>query len=112
MYEKQILKILTDAGDKGLKVAKIARHVYNDCNSLFETQSFEEVHQAVLAFLNNNAKTKEPLIEKVKWGVYRINRNSKKFRQLILEFRNPDEQADTDSGNPRSDKTLSLFDDV
>lgn len=111
MYERQILAILNDAGDKGLKVAKIARHVYNDCNSLFETHSFEEIHQAVLAFLMKNTKTEEPLVEKVKWGVYRLNKQSKKVGQLIMQFESDNQTAQQEEDHSNSvDLTLDLFD--
>ena len=111
MYERQILAILNDAGDKGLKVAKIARHVYNDCNSLFETHSFEEIHQTVLAFLMKNTKTEEPLVEKVKWGVYRLNKQSKKVGQLIMKFESDNQTAQQEEDHSNSvDMTLDLFD--
>ncbi len=111
MYERQILAILNDAGDKGLKVAKIARHVYNDCNSLFETHSFEEIHMAVLAFLMKNTKTDEPLVEKVKWGVYRLNKQSKKVGQLIMQFESDNQTAQQEEDHSNTvDLTLGLFD--
>ena len=34
------------ASDEGLSVRKISRHVFNACNSFFNTISYEEVHHA------------------------------------------------------------------
>jgi hypothetical protein len=111
MYEQQILKILNDAGENGLKVAKIARHVYNDCNTLFEPHSLEEIHKAVLAFLMKNAKSKDPLVEKLQWGVYRLNTNSNRVCQLIMQFDEDNQQAERKSAAPSVDLTLSLFEE-
>lgn len=35
-YDSEILFVLTEAGEKGLSVKKIARHVFNNCNGLFD----------------------------------------------------------------------------
>ena len=34
-YEQEVFRVLTEAGEEGLAVQKIALHVYNACNSLF-----------------------------------------------------------------------------
>ena len=39
--------VLAEAGDDGLRVAKIAKHVLNACNSLFAPLGYDEVHAYV-----------------------------------------------------------------
>ena len=108
-YEKEILQILTEAGTKGLSVRKIARHVYNTSNTFFNVLDFEEVHAAVQQYLFRNSRKKNAVIEKTPVrGVYRINKNSAEFRQLMLLFM-PEE--DTVVKKPSMDGSLSLFDD-
>ena len=45
-YDHEILAVLTRAGEKGLKLQYIARHVYNACNSMFTPLDYKA--QAIL----------------------------------------------------------------
>ena len=36
-----------EAGNEGLSVKKVARHVHNACNTFFATVSFEDIHNYV-----------------------------------------------------------------
>ena len=36
-YDKEILRVLAEAGNEGLSVQKVSRHVFNACNSLFNS---------------------------------------------------------------------------
>lgn len=105
-YEKDIFTVLKEAGDAGLTVRKIARHIFNAHNSFFETASKEEIRGAVQRYLTNHSKRQNDTIEKVGWGTYRLNRKSKVTKELMLKFSNdaPDEQP-----KPVKDQSLSLF---
>ncbi|MBR5688118.1 MAG: hypothetical protein IKX36_09185 [Prevotella sp.] len=109
MYEQEILNILTSAGDKGLKVDKIARHVFNNCNSFFETHSLKEIRQCVATFLQNNSRTSDGLVEKIQWGIYKLNKNSAEARQLLMQFADENEEKEKRTRVVEDDKTLSLF---
>ena len=111
MYVRQIFDILMDAGEKGLKLAKIVRHVFNECNNLFEEHSYEEVKKSVVAFVVKNSRTRGSAIEKTSWGVYRINRQSSAAKQLLIDFNSHDRGIQEKEFLPDSDPTLSLFDD-
>lgn len=50
-FDQEILRILTLAGDGGLKTEKIARHVFNSCNSMFTPLNYKDVHSYVSQFL-------------------------------------------------------------
>ncbi|MCD8289959.1 MAG: hypothetical protein LUC91_00470 [Prevotella sp.] len=115
-YEKEIIYVLSEAGKKGLSIKKIARHIYNNNNSLFDELSFEDVHKAVAGFLQRNCKRRNSLVERTqKNGTYRI-RVSVKPTQLQLYFKDDEdvkdvkeEEYDKQSGK---DNSLSLFQDI
>ena len=109
MYEQEILNILTSAGDKGLKVDKIARHVFNNCNSFFETHSLEEIRQCVAAFLQKNSRTSDGLVEKIQWGIYKLNKNSFEARQLLMQFAEDNEEKEKRTRTVDDDRSLTLF---
>ena len=56
-YEKEIVDVLAKAGNNGLSVKKIARHVFNASNSFFEVLDFSEVHQQVQRCLLRNRRS-------------------------------------------------------
>ncbi|MBP5278814.1 MAG: hypothetical protein J6Z18_10090 [Prevotella sp.] len=110
-YEKEILRILAEAGSTGLSVKKISRHVFNASNSIFEVLNFEEVHLAVQQYLTRNSKDSKSLLEKVgPRGIYRLNTNTIESQQLMLQFL-PDEENEEDTVKPTKDLSLSLFED-
>lgn len=85
--DQEILNVLMAAGSKGLKMEKIARHVYNACNSIFTPLNFRDVHAYVTQYLTRCAKDPHSVVEKGKgYGVYRINFDSKTVQQLMLNF--------------------------
>lgn len=107
-YDKEIWRVLTEAGMNGLSVQKIARHVFNASNNFFETVTFEEVHTYVQQYLLKNSKNPDSIIESTGVrGIYRMNPASQESQQLMLLFRDeePEEPA-----TPHEDKSLSLFD--
>lgn len=107
MFDDEILRILTEAGAKGLKTEKIARNVFNACNSMFNPLDYEDVHAYVTQYLLKNSKNPDSIIEKAEWGVYRINLWSKDASQLMLKF--TDNTDEPEEKAPADDKSLSLF---
>ena len=86
-FDAEILKVLTMAGNSGLKTEKVARHVFNACNSMFVPLNYKDVHAYVTQYLIKNSKDPQSIIEKSeKHGVYRLNFNSKQTQQLLLNF--------------------------
>lgn len=74
LNEQQIVELLIKAGCKGLTCKKLAKHIYNANNSLFEAASFDDIYRELQAYLNKKTKSRHPYIEKTdKWGYYRIN---------------------------------------
>jgi len=109
MYEQTIFRILKEAGPAGLSVKKIARHVYNEQNTFFSVVDFADVHREVQLFLMRNSRQANAMLEHAEGrGMYRLNQNSPKTMQLMLEFSN-DEDED-DAPKPTTDLSLSLFD--
>lgn len=107
-YDEKILRFLTEAGEQGLSVQKLARHVFNDSNTFFETIDFEDVHRYVQNFLLKNSKTYDSLVENVgRRGVYRLNPRSAESQQLRLKFL--DEDTEEEKPKPDVDLSLSLF---
>ena len=50
-YDREILAVLTQAGEKGLKLEHIVRHVYNACNSMFTPLNYKDVYTYVSQYL-------------------------------------------------------------
>ena len=112
-YDQQILKILTEAGERGISVQNISRHVYNLNCTFFHQPDYEEVRSYVQQYLLKNSKSQQSLIESTgQRGYYRLNTTgSKDAQQLMLLFRddivNDDVQPST-----QQDLSLDLFDSV
>lgn len=109
--EEEILRLLTLAGDKGLKIEKVARHVYNSCNTMFTPLDYKDVHAFVSQYLIKNAKDPTSIIEKVEGhGMYRLNSESKLTQQLMLEFapHEAEQQEVKDESKLKADNDLSL----
>lgn len=112
MYEQQILKILTEVGERGISVQLLAKHIYNLNCTLFSQPNLPDVHQQVQQYLLRNSKSSASLIESTgRRGYYRLNtQNSPDARQLMLQFRDDDPAAEeTENEKPRQDLSLSLF---
>ena len=65
IYNNEILKVLAEAGNDGLSVKKIARHVHNAHNTLFSNVSFDEVYAYVGQYLKRNSKCADSIIEPI-----------------------------------------------
>lgn len=111
-YEQQILNILTEAGERGISVLSIARHVYNLNSTLFFVPDFEEIHTFVQQYLLKNSKSSQSLIEQAgRRGYYRLNTaGSADARQLLLDFREEQLETEDSEEKPPQDLSLSLFD--
>ena len=95
-YDKEIYKVLTEAGHDGISVQKISKHVYNAHNTLFNSIDFADVHNYVTQFLLRNSKDANSIIEKTSTrGVYRLNFELRETQQLVLQF-----TEERDAGEP------------
>ena len=92
-YEKDILLLLIEPGEKGFSVVKISRHIFNTHNSFFLALDVEEVHQEVQQCLVKMSRRTDSMLGKVKKGVYCINTENQQVKQLRLKFLN--EQNET-----------------
>jgi hypothetical protein len=108
--DKQILEILTRAGERGLSVQAISKHVYNMNRTFFSTPDMEEIKSYVQQYLLKNSKSAQSLIESTgQRGCYRLNtKGSQDALQLMLQFR--DEQQPQEEEKTVQDLSLSLFD--
>lgn len=108
-YDKQILKVLTDAGERGVSVQAICKHVYNMNRTFFVTPNYEEIRSYVQQYLLKNSKSRHSLIENTgQRGCYRLNTSgSQDARQLLLDFRDGQQKEEE---KPLKDFSLDLFD--
>lgn len=113
MYEQQILRILSEVGERGISVAMLAKHVYNLNCTLFSQPDLQEVHQSVQQYLLRNSKSPQSLIESTgRRGYYRLNtRGSADARQLMFDFREEQPAPEPEPEQPQQDLSLCLFDD-
>ena len=109
-YDRQILQILTEVGERGINVQLLAKHLYNMNSTLFSSPDIEEIRSYVQQYLLKNSKSAQSLIESTgRRGYYRLNtQNNADARQLLLEFREP--AAEEKEERPSVDLSLSLFD--
>ncbi|HEY9543424.1 hypothetical protein [Prevotella sp.] len=92
-YDSEIIKVLAEAGDKGLSVKKIAQHVFNASNSLFNMIVYEDVYAYVAQFLAQNAKSQSSLIVRGEArGIYKLNTKIDEGQQLMIKFGRHEEE--------------------
>lgn len=110
-YDKQILQILTDVGERGISVQSLAKHVYNMNCTFFAMPDYEEVRGYVQQYLLKNSKSRQSLIESTgRRGYYRLNtQNNADAQQLLIQFREQ-RQEEKQPEKPVTDLSLSLFD--
>ncbi len=109
-YDQQILKVLTEAGDGGVSVQAIAKHIYNMNCTFFTQPDFEEIRTYAQQFLLRNSKSTQSLIESTgRRGYYRLNtEGSADARQMMLQFREEREE-EKEEEKPHQDLSLDLF---
>ncbi len=82
-YERDVLIILREAGSNGLPLKRIALHVYNIRNSIFEPLDRKKLYYAIAQWLRQESLHSEGAVKKMsQWGRYSLNKRSKKVRQL------------------------------
>lgn len=110
IYDKQILKILSEVGEGGIGVQILAKHVYNMNCTLFSTPDIGEIHRYVQQYLLRNSKSPQSLVESTgRRGYYRLN--TANARQLMLQFSEGKEEEKAEEEQPRQqDLSLNLFD--
>lgn len=109
-YDKQILQILTEVGERGISVQLMAKHIYNLNSSFFFTPDYEEIRTYVQQYLLKNSKSDLSLIESTgQRGYYRLNtQHNADARQLMIEFRES-RQTEEKEEKPAVDLSLDLF---
>ena len=88
-YEKEILLILREADPNvGLPLSSIVRNVFNmTACDLFSARTYDDVYADVQKDLRVESSIRGSYVEKAdKRGFYRLNRNSQKTQQMLLEF--------------------------
>ena len=112
-YDQQILKILTEVGERGISVAALIKHVYNENTSFFFQPDLQEVAQYVRNYLRRNSLTEQSMIERTdRRGYYRLNNRLPIDKQLLLSFRDDDSTENVaEVEPPQQDFSLSLFPD-
>jgi hypothetical protein len=108
-YDKQILHILTEVGERGINVQNISRHVYNMNCTFFFQPNYEDIHEYVQQFLLRNSKSSQSLIERTdRRGYYRLNTiGSSDAQQMMLQFKETQEEESEPTRQP--DFSLDLF---
>ena len=109
-YDRQILQILTEVGERGISVQLLAKHLYNLNSTLFFSPDLEDIRSYVQQYLLKNSKSIQSLIESTgQRGYYRLNtENNADARQLLLAFREPVPEEKEEK--PVVDLSLNLFD--
>lgn len=109
-YDHQILQVLTEAGEGGVSVQAIAKHVYNMNCTFFSQPDYEEIRTYVQQYLLRNSKSTQSLIESTgRRGYYRLNsEGSADARQLLLQFRE-ELVEEKEEEKPKQDLSLDLF---
>lgn len=86
-FENEILQILQSVGQRGLSTKMIAFNVFNMSNSLFNPLDQEKVYNEVADWLRTNSSKNGSSVEKAETrGWYRLNLNSAKVQQMMLQF--------------------------
>ena len=111
-YDQQILHILTEAGERGISVQAIAKHIYNQNRTFFSDPDYEEIRSYVQQYLLKNSKSSQSLIENTGHrGFYRLNTTgSADALQMMLQFH--EEQQEKEEEKSQQDLSLDLFDTV
>lgn len=107
-YDREILRVLAEAGAKGLSLRKVTMHVFNRVNGLFNAVSVDDVHRYVAGYVTRTARQRGSVIEHAgERGVYRINMSCRDSNQLEFNFKSYSDEFEEEP--PIEDKSLSLF---
>ncbi len=110
-YDQQILQILMEAGERGISVQAISKHVYNMNSTFFFQPDLEAIKSYVQQYVLRNSKLPQSLVERTeKRGFYRLNtKGSADAREMLLNFKET-EKEEHDEQPKAQDLSLSLFD--
>lgn len=108
-YDREILHVLAEAGEKGLSVKKITMHVYNRVNGLFYSVDMEYVRRQVVNYIMRSVRQPNPIIEHTEErGVYRLNLSCGESNQLQFDFKDHKEESEEEK-HMTEDTSLYLF---
>ena len=108
VYDEQIIRLLHEAGEKGMAVRILSKNIFNENNTLFGDLSLEEVYRYVRSYIQRNSKTSLSLIEPTgRRGFYRLN--SEQITQLMLNFSASEEKSIDEREIRDEDLSFSLF---
>lgn len=86
--------------------------MYNVHNTFFDAISLEDVSRDVASYLQRRSKTPESPIEHAGMrGFYRLNPKSGESRQLMLQFKEQQEEYIEEQKDFPTEEPLDLFDD-
>lgn len=110
IYDRQILKILAEVGEKGISVQVLSKHLYNLNATFFFTPDKDDIRAYVQQYLLKNSKDPQSLITSTgQRGYYRLNtRNNTDAQQLMIEFRQ-DKVQEPKETTADVDLSLDLF---
>lgn len=110
-YSQEILRVLFEAGEEGITVQKIALHVYNASNTLFNPVEYSDIHKRVVSWLRANSHGSQAMVVRLEQrGRYAINSSSEAMWQLSMQFSEFNQETPIDVECTGTDKRqLSLF---
>ena len=108
VYDEQIIRLLHEAGEKGMAVKILSKNIFNENNTLFGDLSLDEVYRYVRSYLQRHSKTSSSLVEPTgRRGFYRLNPDQ--ITQLMLDFTDGEEENVEEKDEKDEDLSLSLF---
>lgn len=112
----EIIRILAMAGSRGMRLGKLAMHVYNNHRSFFETPVYSDVYSDVQQTVLRLSKSSSSVIEMTDVrGYYRLNPEKlSQYGQLTIDFDGESSLLYDEENNRQSeacqDLSLDLFD--
>lgn len=114
---EDIICVLAQSGENGMKLGKLATHVYNSHNTFFESPDYDVVYAEVQQMVLRLSKSSSSVIEQAPLrGYYRINPDKLSlYGQLTIDFDalvapQPEEEEE-EPESPAVDLSLNLFGD-
>ena len=115
---EDIIRVLAQAGEKGMKLGKLATHVYNSHNTFFDSPDYDAVYAEVQQMVLRLSKSSSSVIEQAPLrGYYRINPDKLSlYGQLTIDFDTLvapqlEEEEEEKPESPAADLSLNLFGD-
>lgn len=104
-----VIRIMLEAGSKGISLRYLVLHVYNAYNSLFHSVTKEEVRDYVYNLVRNHSTLPSDPFEKVGWGRYRLNQRSQRVIQAYIDFSGEEDERKVEDGKKIDIDGPSLF---